>query len=130
MPFVIGLGTALIAVATIAHGLAISVRRRRRDLAILKTLGFGRRQVVRVVLWQATTIAIVGLVIGIPLGIISGRLAWQLVADQLGVLAEPAVSLLALILLVPAVLLVANLAAMFPGRMAARMRPAMILRGE
>lgn len=130
MPFVIGLGSALVAIGTIVHGLAASVRRRRRDLAILKTLGFGRRRISQVVLWQATTVGLIGLVIGIPLGIVAGRVAWSLVADQLGVLSEPAVSVLALAVLVPAVLVVANVAAAFPGRMAARTRPAMILRSE
>jgi hypothetical protein len=36
---------ALIAVGTLAHTLASSTRRRLRDLAVLKTLGFIRRQV-------------------------------------------------------------------------------------
>src|SRR5439155_7482485 len=49
------LGT--LAVATLAHLLVTSIRRRRRDLAVLKTLGFSSGQVRSTVAWQATTLA-------------------------------------------------------------------------
>src|SRR5205807_1368452 len=75
-------GLAFIAVA---HALVTSVRRRGRDLAVLKTLGFERRQVRATVGWQAFTLAFVGLAIGIPAGIVAGRLTWRLVAHVLGV---------------------------------------------
>ena len=38
---------------------------------MLKTLGFSRRQLVATVAWQATTVACVGVVIGVPLGRLS-----------------------------------------------------------
>lgn len=50
---------ALLALGTVAHALVTSVRRRRRDLAVLKTLGFVRGQVSQTVAWQATTFALV-----------------------------------------------------------------------
>ena len=130
MPFVIGTATAAVAIATVAHGLVTSVRRRRRDLAILKTLGFGRRQVRSVVFWQATSVAVLAITAGIPLGIAAGRLAWSLFAEQVGVVPDYAVSALALLVLVPAVLVLANAAAAVPGRIAARVRPAAVLRSE
>ena len=49
--------------------LAASVRRRTRDLALLKTLGMVRRQVVAVVIWQASIPVAIGTLAGIPLGI-------------------------------------------------------------
>jgi predicted lysophospholipase L1 biosynthesis ABC-type transport system permease subunit len=121
---------ALLGVAMIAHALATSVRRRRHDLAILKTLGFVRRQVSATVAWQATTFAAVGLVIGIPLGIGAGRWVWTLFAEQLGVPPEPTVSLPAVFLAIPVTVLVANLVAALPGRIASRMQPAQVLRTE
>ena len=69
MPILIGGLFGLIAIATLVHTLMTSLRRRRRDLAILKTLGFERAQVSRVVTWQATTIVSIAVVIGIPLGV-------------------------------------------------------------
>jgi hypothetical protein len=130
MPFVIGgvLGTA--AIATLVHTLLTSIRRRRRDLAVLKTLGFVRGQVSRAVAWQATTITAIAVVVGIPLGIAAGRWIWTIFADQLGVVRETVVPVVPTLLVVPAALIAANLIATLPARLAARTRPALALRAE
>jgi hypothetical protein len=119
----------LLSVAAAGHALVTAVRRRRRDLAVLGTLGFVRRQVSATVAWQATTLAVVGLVVGVPLGLALGRWAWVLVADGLGVSTRVTVPL-TVALVVPGALLVANLVAFVPGRIAARTRPAVVLRAE
>jgi hypothetical protein len=121
---------ALMAAATLAHTLASSTRRRRRDLAILKTLGFARRQLRQAVAWQATTIASIALLIGLPAGVAGGRWAWRYLATQLGVLPEPAIPLTAIVIAIPAALVVANLIAAAPGQAAARIPPAAVLRTE
>ena len=81
-PYVLAGLIAAAAVALLAHALATSSRRRRRDLAILKTLGFERRDVRMTVAWQATTVAAIGLLVGLPLGVGIGRFAWNLFADR------------------------------------------------
>jgi hypothetical protein len=121
---------ALMAAGTLAHTLASSTRRRRRDLAIFKTLGFKRRQVWQAVAWQATTIAAIALLLGLPVGIAGGRWAWRLFAAQLGVLPEPAVPFTAILIAIPAALVLTNLIAAVPGQAAARTQPAAILRTE
>jgi hypothetical protein len=121
---------ALIAAGTLAHTLASSTRRRRRDLAIFKTLGFIRRQVRQAVAWQATTIAAIALLIGLPAGVAGGRWAWRYLATQLGVLPEPAIPLTAILITILAALALANLIAAAPGQAAARTQPAAILRSE
>ena len=121
---------ALLAIATVAHALVTAVRRRRRDLALLKTLGFTRRQVSASVAWQATTLGVLALVIGVPIGVIVGRWAWPALADNLGTVAEPIVPVTAVVLAIPLVLLIANAVAFVPGRIAARLRPATVLRSE
>jgi FtsX-like permease family len=121
---------ALIAAGTLAHTLASSTRRRRHDLAILKTLGFTRRQVRHAIAWQATTIAAIALLIGLPTGIAGGRWAWRVFATQLGVLPEPAVPLTTILIAIPAALALANLIAAGPGRAAARTQSATVLRTE
>ena len=73
LPVVLGVFVSLVALVAVGYGLVTSVRRRRRDLAVLKTLGFRRNQVRLTIAWQATTIGLVGLVFGIPLGLIVGR---------------------------------------------------------
>ena len=58
--------------------LIASVRRRRRDLALLKTLGFTERQLAATVAWHATTAVAIGVVFGVPLGVAVGRWLWDL----------------------------------------------------
>jgi ABC-type antimicrobial peptide transport system permease subunit len=119
---------ALIAAGTLAHTLASSTRRRRHDLAILKSLGFTRRQVRHAITWQATTITAIALIIGLPAGIASGRWAWRVFATQLGVLPHPVVPLATILIAIPAALALASLLAAVPGQAAARTKPATVLR--
>ena len=121
---------AVLAIGTLAHTLITGIRRRRRDLAILKTLGFVRGQIRGAIAWQATTLTVLAFVIGLPLGIAVGRRSWGLFADELGVLPDPVVPLLAILIAAPSALLLANLIAVLPGRSAARTRAALLLRNE
>jgi len=130
VPLVLAVILTAMAVAMLVHTLLTSIRRRQRDLAILKTLGFVRRQVGAAIAWQASTLAVISLAIGIPVGIAAGRWAWRLFSDQLGVVPSSAVSMSVLILMAPATVLLANAIALYPGRLAARMRPAVVLRSE
>jgi len=118
----------VLALFAVGHALVTAVRRRRPELALLKVLGFRRRQVRATVAWQATTLAAVGLVIGLPAGIIIGRIAWQLVASGLGVSAVVVLPTWWLLLTVPCMLAIVNLIALLPGRAAAATRPAVALR--
>jgi putative ABC transport system permease protein len=120
----------LLALGTVTHALVTSVRRRRRDLATLKTLGFTRGQVSATVAWQATVFALLAAAVGVPLGVAGGRWAWRLVADQLGVVSGPVVPPLPVLAIAAGALAVANLAAAGPGWTAARIRPAVVLRAE
>jgi hypothetical protein len=129
LPLALALLLGLLAIGTVAHTLVTSVRRRRQDLAILKVVGFVRGQVRATVAWQATAIALAGLIVGLPLGAAAGRWAWLAFAGQFGIRPVPVLSPLVL-LAVPAVLLLANAAAALPGRAAARTRPAVTLRAE
>ncbi len=130
LPLVLGGLLGVFAAATLAHLLVTSIRRRRRDLAVLKVLGLVPAQVRATVAWQATTLALVAVAVGLPLGVVAGRLVWRLFAGQLGVRPEPAVPLLALGLLALATLVVANLVAVLPARSAARTQAALVLRSE
>ncbi len=130
LPLVLGILLGAFAAATLAHLLVTSIRRRRPDLAVLKVLGLTSAQVRATVAWQATTLAVVAVTLGVPLGVIAGRLVWRLFAEQLGTSAEPAVPLLALGVLGLAALAVANLVAILPARSAARTQPAVALRSE
>jgi len=126
------LAGSLAAGAIVALGLtlAASVRRRRRDLALLKALGFTKAQLSASVAVHSTVVAIIGLLVGLPLGIVLGRLLWVLFAHEIYAVPTPTVPLLALVLLAIGALVLVNLAAAIPGRIAARMPTALLLREE
>jgi len=130
LPSLLGALFAAVALLTVGHMLMSSVLRRRRDVAVLRTMGFVRRQVSTSVAWQATTVAVIGLLAGVPLGIAFGRWGWSAVASQLGVASEPVVPVTLVILTVAGTLVAANALAAFPALLAARTRPAEILRAE
>ena len=121
---------ALGAIVALALTLFASVRQRRRDLALLKTMGFVRRQLGAAVAWQASVAAVVGVVVGIPLGVIAGRWLWSLFAEQINAVPHPTVPLGSLLLVVLGTLLLANVVAALPAWAAARTPTALMLRSE
>ena len=120
---------AVLGIVTVGHALVTSPRRRRRELAVLRTLGLVSGQVGATLAVQATAVGAVGLLIGLPLGIAGGRSLWALVATGLAVVTKPVVPM-SVLLVVPVGLVVANLMAVLPARQAAGIRPAEVFRGE
>jgi ABC-type antimicrobial peptide transport system permease subunit len=116
--------------ATLVHLLVVSVSRRRREMGLLKTLGFVNRQIVASVAWQATALVAVGIVVGVPLGIVLGREVWDAFANNLGVVPVPVVRPLLLAAIVLGTLVVANLLAMAPAFAARRPKPQQLLRAQ
>lgn len=129
-PAVLAAGLAAGAVVALGIMLAASVRRRRRDLAVLKTLGFTRRQLAVTVAWQASVAAIVGIVVGVPTGIALGRWLWDLFARDIYAVPHPTVPVLEVVLVAVVTIVLANLVAAIPGRMAARTPTGLALRAE
>jgi hypothetical protein len=129
-PDVLALTLAAGAVAGLALTLGASVRRRRRDLALLRTFGFTRRQLLASIAWQASVAGVIGLVLGLPLGILIGRWLWILFARYIDAVPQPTIPLLSMIIVIAATLALANLVAALPGRNAARTSTAQVLRGE
>jgi hypothetical protein len=130
IPAVLGLGLAAGATIALCLTLVASVRRRRRDLAMLKTLGFTRRQLAATVAWQATVAVGIGTVIGIPVGIVVGRALWDAFADQIDAVALPSVPGLVVAAIGVGALVLAVLVAAIPGRLAADTPTALLLRAE
>ena len=130
LPDVLAGLVVLLGAVTVGNAVISSVRRRRRDLAILKTLGFSPRQVATVVATQATTFSLCALAVGVPLGLLAGRSAWNLAASSIGSVSPPVVPGLAIALIVPAALALAQLIAVGPGWVAARIAPAVVMRSS
>jgi FtsX-like permease family len=129
-PVLLATGVASGAVIALALTLMASVRRRRRDLAIMKTLGCAKRMLAAVVAWQATVDALIGAVVGIPLGILLGRELWTLFARDINAVPQPTVPATALVLVGLGTVVVAIIAASWPGRRAATTPPGLVLRSE
>jgi ABC-type antimicrobial peptide transport system permease subunit len=127
-PLIFGVMLAAFGAATLVHFLVVSVSRRRREMGLLKVLGFVRHQVVSAVAWQATTLALVGIVVGVPLGVVVGREVWKAFASNLGVVPVSVVPLLIVGELAAGVVVVANLLAIAPAIVASRSAPAQLLR--
>jgi ABC-type lipoprotein release transport system permease subunit len=119
-PLILGFVLALFGAATLLHLLVVSVARRRRETGLLKALGFVKGQVGATVCWQASTVALVGIVVGIPLGVAVGRAVWRAFANNLGAVPVAVVPAAVVVALAAGVLVVANLLAVVPAVVAAR----------
>ena len=129
-PLALALGLAAAAVLSVALTVLASVRRRRRELALLKTLGMTRGQVRSVVAWQTSIVLIVAVLIGVPLGVAAGRWAWTAFASSIGVVPATVVPVPALVLGIAGLLAAGTLLAAGPAAVAARTPPAAALRAE
>jgi hypothetical protein len=110
--------------------LVASVRRRQREFALLKALGYTQGQVAAAVAWQASVSAGVGAVFGIPLGIALGRWLWALFARGISAVPDATVPVLSMVVVGLGALVFANLVATIPGRIAARTPTAVLLRAD
>jgi hypothetical protein len=129
-PLIFGVILAAFGAATLAHLLVISVARRRREIGLLKVLGFVDSQVGYVVAWQATTLAGIGIIVGTPLGIVIGRAVWRAFANNLGAVPVSVVPIWLLVALLAGVVVVANLIAIVPAFVATKSKPKELLRAQ
>ena len=127
-----GLGAFLIGLGMVGlvHFLGVSARRRRHDFAVLRALGFVRRDLSLTMSWQAMSVVAVGVVVGVPLGVMVGRWAWLAAIGSVGMVDTPALPGVSLVAIV--VVAVGGAAALgaVPGWFAGRRPPADALRAE
>ena len=107
-----------------------SVRRRRRDPAVLKTLGLSGRQLGGIVAWQSSVTVAIGTVIGVPLGIVLGHVLWNAFAEAIHAVQVTSIPSLDVALIAVGAVVLANVVAAVPARIAARTRTAVLLRAE
>jgi ABC-type antimicrobial peptide transport system permease subunit len=130
IPFVLAAVLAALALLTVGHVMLTSTRGRRRDLAILRSLGADRSWITRAVHWQATVLTVLPVVLGIPLGIVIGRLVFVTFADSMGAVHDAAIPLLSIAIGAVAVVAVANGLAAMVSQRSRRREPALLLQGE
>ena len=107
-----------------------SVRRRRRDIALLKALGFSRRQVIETIAVQSTIAVGLGALIGLPIGILVGRTLWDVFANSIHAVPDVVIPTSTLLIIAGVALAMANVIAALPARLAAQTSPAILLRAE
>ena len=115
---------------TVVNAMVVAVRRRRHDLAVMQSMGSTNGNVTTVGVSQGVTIGAVGLLVGLPLGVVAGRWLWTMLANAFGTLAEPVVPLVPVVVLSLAVLTLAALSGVVPVRLGLRQCPAEVLRSE
>jgi hypothetical protein len=130
IPQVLAAFLATLAALAVVHALVATVRLRRRDLAVLRALGFQRSQLRSTVMWQATAIGLIGLITGIPLGLIAGRAVWGALADAIGVVGDPVTPIAVVALIAVGAFVVLDVAALLPSRTAGQVAAATVLRTD
>jgi ABC-type lipoprotein release transport system permease subunit len=129
-PLVLAGIVALMAAGVLVHLLISSVHAHRRRLAVLAALGLRPAQIRRVVAWQSTLVTALALALGVPIGIALGRLIWFEYAQSLHVVRVTVMPWLAVAVIVPTGLVLANVAALVPAWRVSRATPATVLRTE
>lgn len=121
---------AVLALTALVGSLTGLLGRRRRDIGILRSLGFTRAQLLGSALAIAATIVVWSTLLGVPLGIVAARRGWATVQARIGVTSTTSIPPWWCLVSVGATLALAAAAAMIPGVRAARQRTDSILRAE
>lgn len=83
-PLLLALVLMVLATATVALGLASSIRRRAHDFAILRAVGATNRQIVHIIIAQAVVATLFVLAVAVPIGMIVGHATWSALETHLG----------------------------------------------
>jgi putative ABC transport system permease protein len=102
----------------IVNTLALSIHERTRELGLLRAVGTSRRQVRRIVRYEAVITALIGAVLGLVLGIVFAILVSRPLADEGFQLAIPVGTLVGMLVLA---VVAGVLAAIGPARRASRL---------
>jgi ABC-type lipoprotein release transport system permease subunit len=130
VPAAVGIAVCGFGLIAVAHALVLAVRRRRRDLGVLRALGMRPGEASAAVRWQALTIAVIAALVGIPVGLASGRALWLAIVGPIHVLLDIDVPVPLVLSAGVAAVLAALALAVVPAHRATRLPPAEILRSE
>ena len=108
IPFVLAAVLAVLCVLTVAHAMFTSLRARRRDMAVLRSLGADRRFLARAVHWQSTTFTLVPALVAAPVGFITGRALFAVYANGIGAIDEASVPVVTVASFIAGVVVMAN----------------------
>jgi putative ABC transport system permease protein len=121
---------ALLGAVAIVQAVFLTTTERRRDFAVLRSLGFTRGQIGGVLRVAAASVAAVALLVGLPAGIVAGTVGWKAVADALYVAPVVALPTTALAATAVGLLCFALMIGMFAAHITLRNPPGPALHAE
>ncbi|MCU1368326.1 MAG: hypothetical protein JWN39_3965 [Ilumatobacteraceae bacterium] len=130
LPTLLAIFLTVLGIVAVGHALFTTVRRRGKDFAVMSALGVTRTGSRIVLAVQGSTVAVVGLLFGLPLGLLAGRAGWQAITDRVPLTFRSPIAFVGILLIAPIAIVVANALAVLPGHRAAKLEPALILRSE
>ncbi len=130
LPWILAGFLASAGLLALLNAIVTTARRRGRDLAVLRSVGFAPNGVRRAILVQSVALALCGLAVGVPAGLIVGRLLWSRLATSLGVQVLIAVPWPTIVITCATALITAAVFSLVPARRAARRPIAEVLRAE
>jgi hypothetical protein len=129
VPDVLGGLFAIVSMGVVAVLVAGVTRGRRRDLAVLRALGFSNGQLRWSAVWQASCQVLLPAAVGIPLGVLVGQRVWKDYAESIGIVPAGAIGWFHLLAFLAATLVLANVVALVVAARVVR-HPAPALRTE
>ena len=108
----------IVSIFGIVNTLALSIHERTRELGMLRAVGMTRRQVRRVIRYEAVITALIGALLGTALGVLFAALISRPLADEGFELAYPVGTLIVILVLAA---LAGVVAAIGPARRAAKL---------
>jgi len=130
VPYVLAALIGTLCLLTVVNVVVGSVTTRRREYAILQSLGAGGRWIGAVVRWQTTLLSLVPAGIGALVGIALGRRLFAEFADRMGAVDSTLVPVGAIVAALAMLTVIANIVTTLPARSLRRMMPARRLRAE
>lgn len=120
---------AAMGMIVLLYVLALTIRLRRHDLAVIRAIGLPARQLRRLLAWEGSIVIFAAFAVGIPLGLLTGAALWRRVAGPMGVHDDVVVPAL-LFAVIPIAAAVVLAAAVYFGRGARRTEVAPLLSAE
>jgi putative ABC transport system permease protein len=103
----------------IANTLALSVFERTRELGLLRAVGMSRRQMRRMVRWEAAIVTVFGAILGVVVGVIFGIAAASAIPSS--IINTTSIPLRSLVIYIIVAAVAGLLAAYFPARRAGKL---------
>ncbi|MGH9107258.1 MAG: ABC transporter permease, partial [Acidimicrobiales bacterium] len=124
----------IVAALGVLNTILLTVRERRRDLGMLKSIGMTPRQVTAMMVTSATALGVIGSVIGVPVGILVHRAVVPAMVHAINAILPSSVLDVWAVGLVAALALsgivIAAAGAFLPARNAGRLSVANVLHNE